>query len=209
MIASKVLTPTSSDQIEKVFSQMPSLKIDNVNWPEDYPAKPEVEFSLFHDGDNLYLRYNVKEKYTLAKVSKDHGEVWTDSCVEFFIKFDESGYYNFEFTSIGKGLVSFRQSRDNAQPASESIMALIERTPTIGSEPFEEIQDTEWSLTLKIPKEAFFAHKLETLSGVNAKANFYKCGDNLTEPHFLSWNKIDMPTPNFHVPQFFGQIDFE
>jgi hypothetical protein len=40
-------------------------------------------------------------------------------------------------------------------------------------------------------------------------ANFYKCGDETPEPHFLSWNPIDLPKPNFHVPQFFGQLELE
>ena len=39
--------------------------------------------------------------------------------------------------------------------------------------------------------------------------NVYKCGDNLSQPHFLSWQPIHTDKPNFHVPQFFGEVEFE
>ena len=42
-----------------------------------------------------------------------------------------------------------------------------------------------------------------------AKGNFYKCGDMLSKPHFLSWNPIDTPSPDFHVPASFGLLTFE
>ena len=40
-------------------------------------------------------------------------------------------------------------------------------------------------------------------------ANFYKCGDKLQTPHFLSWNPIDLEKPNFHCPEFFGMLRFK
>ena len=41
------------------------------------------------------------------------------------------------------------------------------------------------------------------------KGNFYKCADETSHPHWLTWNKVDYPTPNFHLPQFFGTLIFE
>ena len=41
------------------------------------------------------------------------------------------------------------------------------------------------------------------------KANFYKCGDELQTPHFLSWNPIQIEQPDFHRPDFFGTLEFE
>ncbi len=41
------------------------------------------------------------------------------------------------------------------------------------------------------------------------KANFYKCGDELQTPHFLSWNPIEIEKPDFHRPDFFGTLRFE
>ena len=38
------------------------------------------------------------------------------------------------------------------------------------------------------------------------RANFYKCGDETAHPHFLSWSPIGTPSPDFHRPEFFGEL---
>ena len=51
-------------------------------------------------------------------------------------------------------------------------------------------------------------HSLTDWSGLKAKVNLYKCGDKLSQPHFLSWKPISAPKPDFHLPEFFEQIKF-
>ena len=41
------------------------------------------------------------------------------------------------------------------------------------------------------------------------KGNFYKCGDHLSVPHFLSFAPIGVPKPDFHRPEFFCTLEFE
>ena len=36
--------------------------------------------------------------------------------------------------------------------------------------------------------------------------NFYKCGDATLLPHYLSWSQIDTEQPDFHRPEFFGEL---
>jgi len=38
-------------------------------------------------------------------------------------------------------------------------------------------------------------------------ANFYKCGDGLSKPHYLSWKPIVAEKPDFHRPEFFSTIE--
>lgn len=26
------------------------------------------------------------------------------------------------------------------------------------------------------------------------------------QPHYIAWNAVDHPTPNFHLPQYFGEL---
>ena len=54
-----------------------------------------------------------------------------------------------------------------------------------------------------------FSHEMADLNGKTMRANFYKCGDLLQTPHFLSWAPIDLPQPKFHCPEFFGEVTFE
>lgn len=197
------------EDIEEAFSRVSPEAIACNNWAEEYPYAPKVNFRMFHSGEDLHLRFEVEEQYTQALVERDNGNVWTDSCVEFFLSLDDRGYYNFETTCIGRMLMAFRKVKPEPTYATEEILSLIERTPSIGSEPFTElIGENKWTMTLKIPATALFRHELKSWQGVEARMNLYKCGDNLTKPHFLSWRPIDMPSPNFHVPQFFETVKF-
>jgi hypothetical protein len=71
------------------------------------------------------------------------------------------------------------------------------------------VDDTTWEVALIIPYAAFFKHQIQSLDGKEIKANFYKCGDELQTPHFLSWNPIKIEKPDFHRPDFFGTLEFE
>lgn len=183
--------------------------IDKVNWKADFPEKPNVDFAIAHDGNNLYINFRVNEEMSLGTVTEDNGAVWTDSCVEFFVSFDDDGYYNFEFNCIGSVLMAFRKERKDARSATAELLSKISRCFTLERAPFAEKHIDEWQLTVIIPKELFFCHSIDNLSGIKATANFYKCGDNLSKPHFLSWNPICNLKPNFHLPQYFGEIEFE
>ena len=185
--------------------------IDKINWPADFPAAPKVFFRIAHNGDEVYLKFNVEEQYTMAAVDKDQGPVYTDSCVEFFIAFDETGYYNFEFSCIGRSLAHFNTpDKSSSEHVPPELMTYIGRLSSLGMEPFAEQEgDNKWTLTVVIPRKVFFRHQFASLKGINARANFYKCGDNLTVSHFLSWSPIEFPKPNFHLPEFFGKVKFK
>jgi hypothetical protein len=58
--------------------------------------------------------------------------------------------------------------------------------------------------------QAFERHYGEkVIPGTRSKANFYKCGDETEFEHYGAWSPVDLPTPDFHVPRFFGDIHFE
>lgn len=178
------------------------------NWPDKYPYTPRAGFRLAHNGRELFIRFTVAEEFTMALISEDNGKVWTDSCVEFFLAVDDSGYYNFEFTSIGKMLLGFRKERPAAVHAPEDILYTIARYPTLGTENFEEKQlAIPWELTVAIPATALFRHQFDSWEKVSARGNVYKCGDKLSRPHYLSWQPIDTPQPDFHVPRCFAEIE--
>lgn len=200
---------TNQNPIEAVKS-IDAQPISCNNWEEKYPYAPKVQFRMGHTGKELVVRFEVEEQVTQALVDKDNGEVWTDSCVELFMALDQEGYYNFETNCIGRMLAAWRVTKPEPRYLSEELMQTIERYPSLGNTPFVECEgDNIWSLTLKIPCTALFMHKLESWSGCKLRMNLYKCGDNLSMPHFLSWQRIEHPTPNFHLPNFFVDAKFE
>ena len=62
---------------------------------------------------------------------------------------------------------------------------------------------------MAIPLSIFIHHSFSSLSGKEGRVNFYKCGDQLPVPHFVAWNNIQSAEPNFHLPEFFGEIYFQ
>ena len=100
--------------------------------------------------------------------------------------------------------------RNNREHAPAEVTARIQRWSSLGRTPFEErMEDTSWEVALVIPYSVFFKHQLDSLDGKTIKANFYKCGDELRTPHFLSWNPINIEKPDFHRPDFFGMLEME
>jgi hypothetical protein len=59
-----------------------------------------------------------------------------------------------------------------------------------------------------IPVESFFRHSVKELKGKTFTANFYKCGDKLTQPHYLTWNPVGTRNPDYHQPEYFGVLKF-
>lgn len=183
--------------------------IDVVNW-SDYPYRPDVKFRVAHTGDSILVNYKVTEASVKAVAPADQGRVWEDSCCEFFVRAEnEDEYYNFECNCAGTLLVNFGIKGDRHH-APENVLANVKRWSSLGRDPFEErIGECSWELSLVIPSTSLFNHNIKDLSGITLRGNFYKCGDLLQTPHFLSWSPIDLPQPCFHCPEFFGKMVFE
>lgn len=206
----KIASITQPSEVSGYFDQisLESHQVSIVNWDE-YPYKPDVKFRIAHDGDNIYIDWKIKEDDIKAVCEEDQGEVWKDSCAEFFISFNGSPtYYNIESNCIGKILVATGIDRNERTSVPTQYLNKVQRWSSLGDRAIHRPAG-DWQLSLIIPKELFYLDKITSLSGITARANFYKCGDELAEPHFLSWNPIDNPTPNFHLSNFFGKIKFQ
>ncbi len=181
------------------------------NWSDTYPYHPKVMFAVAHDSKNIYLHYKVEENCVRGVEDTDLESVWEDSCCEFFVIPDEmGGYYNLEVNCIGTVLFCNGNGRESREPASRRVLSCIDRWASLGSRAIGlQRGDTAWELSLVVPATAFFHHKIIDLSGLTMKANFYKCGDKTDQPHFLSWQKVELDKPDFHRPEFFGTLIFE
>lgn len=184
--------------------------VNTVNWAE-YPYCPDVEFRIAHTEDAILLHYKVKEASVRAVAGKDNGPVWEDACVEFFsIPAGDGVYYNVECNCTGRLLIGAGTGRSNRRHAPQEVLDEVQRWSSLGREDFEErVGECSWEVALVIPYTAFFLHHITSLSGKTIRANFYKCGDKLQTPHFLSWNPIGLNSPNFHCPEYFGAIKLE
>lgn len=183
--------------------------VNTANWAE-FPYTPDVQFRIAHTSDAILLHYKVTEASVRATAGQDNGPVWKDACVEFFsVPAGDGVYYNMECNCAGTLLIGGGAKGDRRH-APQEVLDKVRRWSSLGREPFEEkIGTCSWEVALVIPCSAFFLHDITSLDGKEVRANFYKCGDELQTPHFLSWNAIELPKPNFHCPEFFGLLRFE
>ncbi|MCH5220852.1 MAG: hypothetical protein J1F05_00765 [Muribaculaceae bacterium] len=183
--------------------------IDRVNWADSFPYQPSATFTAAHSGKNLYIDFCVQSCYLRAVNYANQSSVSQDSCVEVFLQPQVDGaYWNFEFNCIGAINASHRYIRPNPTRLSAEELALIRRYPSCGITPFEEIKGSFlWHLLVVIP---FSLMGIDNITpGTEIRGNFYECASASSAPHFLSWNAINIPKPDFHRPDFFGTIIFE
>ena len=193
--------------------------IDVAQWPErNNGYKPEVRFRIAYSQQMLFIEYYVKEANIKALYSEDkESKPFKDSCCEFFFSPEcNSNYYNMELNCIGKGTFAFRRGGRKGPKIAygEEIMKRIFRYSTLGEAPIEtNVKENgelfEWKLTVAIPLDCFTETPMNELKGKTMRANFYKCGDDMPKPHFLTWNRIELDKPDFHTPDFFGALHFE
>ncbi|WP_207534499.1 carbohydrate-binding family 9-like protein [Desertivirga arenae] len=182
-------------------------EIKEVSWQE-YPYSPNTSFSVAYTKNAIALKYYVQEKAIKALNIYSNQPVYEDSCVEFFIAFnDELEYYNIEFNCTGTCCAGFGKEKNSRKKISDRNIEKIRHETWIRSKGILE-GDIYWELTVLIPLSVFQFHTLGNLLNSKCKVNFYKCGDHLPEPHFLSWTRINNPTPNFHMPEYFGLAHF-
>ena len=183
-------------------------RIGCLNWPDAFPYAPEASFEIAHSGAELHLTFRVEEQAVRAVCAADGGRAWEDSCVEFFFapRPEDGVYYNLECTCIGKLLLCRGTGRHGREPLPEVLLQGIRRADTLGGEPFGLREErTAWEVRLDIPAATF---GLERFDGLQARGTFYKCGDKLPVPHYLSWAPVGTPRPDFHRPEFFEDIVF-
>lgn len=189
----KVSGAPSWDTIEK-------LPIDQLLWTESCDI--QVWAQVCWDEETLYIRQTARESVVRAELSGPLARVCNDSCMEFFLRPTEDlRYFNFEFNPNASLYLGFRTGRENSvrlihESYQEAFSPQAVRTPD------------GWELSYRIPFTfiQLFFPGWQAKAGMKMYANFYKCGDETPNPHYLAWNSIDWPTPEFHRPEQFGTL---
>ena len=200
------------ESVSKILEEkVEPKKVDWLEWKK-FPYKPKVSFRIAHSDSLIFLKYYVKEEHILARQSEPNTAVHRDSCVEFFIDpMQDGNYYNFEFNCIGTTHLAYgpRRGERTFIPA-KMIENQIMTWSTLGEESFEEKSDFfEWEMVIVIPSSIFIFNEGMSFAELVSNANFYKCGDDTTKRHYLSWNPVKTPNPDFHRPEHFGILNFQ
>jgi len=198
------------------FDKAETGRIEHVR-PESSDHRPETTFRAVHDGTNLYVRFDVKDRYVRSVQTAYQASVCKDSCVEFFVKpRADKGYFNFEVNAGGTLLLYYVEDHTRTEaglkrftPVPEEWGRRVEIRSSLPRVVEPEIeQPTVWQMRMKLPLALFEAFVGEVACGGAVwRANFYKCGDKTSHPHWVAWSPV--PELNFHLPESFGELVLE
>jgi len=196
------------------WQEVEALSVDQVLG--DPPAhRPPTHAKIQYDDDAIYVIFQVEDRYVRAVEKEIHGSICSDSCVEFFFTPGEdiaAGYFNLEVNAGGVPLLHFQTVPRQTQLLTEDEVRQIEiksSQPKI-IEP-EITEPLTWTLEYRLPLAILekYLPIAKPAPGVTWRANFYKCADATSHPHWLTWSPVNLPKPDFHVPVDFGLIIFE
>jgi hypothetical protein len=196
------------------WRDVPSLLLDR-HMGEAPAHRPLTRVRLQYDPDNLYVLFRVEDRFVRSLVAEYQGDVCTDSCVELFFTpgtdLDE-GYFNIEASCGGTLLFTHRQDRHrDVVQVTETDSRSLSIAHTLHSHIDPEIVDpVVWEVSYRVPWRMLqtYANVTPPAPGVLWRANFYKCADLSSHPHWLTWAPVDWPRPDFHRKEFFGTLAF-
>lgn len=200
------------------WASVPALDITHFYGVDRAGHRPKTQAKVVYDDQGLYLHFRVEDRYVRSIETEYHGKVWEDACVEFFVEpVAGRGYFNFEINCGGTMLLSYKENpawagerlrMPGRVPWELAKSVAIYHSMPVTVEP-ELAEPVVWHVEYHIPFRLFEAY-LGDLGGVAGKtwrANFYKCAENNSHPHWASWSKIGGEL-NFHQPAYFSEMLF-
>ena len=185
------------DPEKEQFCRGEYATIDHYAWGGEY--RPEARAYLAWDGDGLNVLLCAREETVSARVKAFNGDVWTDSCLEFFFQpfADDPRYLNIEVNAAGAALIGIGAGREGRTRLKECPAGMDIRA--------SRHDGGWWAVAYHVPFAVVGALFGREWTPETFRGNFYCC-DETIHPHFGSWNPIDAPAPDFHRPECFGEL---
>jgi len=204
----------SESRPEKVdWDSVPAADIDLFPWYSE-GEKQGTRVRLAVSPSHLHVRFDCEDKHIFARVTEPNGPVCEDSCVEFFFA-PEPGkalaYFNLEINCCGTIHLAYGEGRHHRVMATPDVIDAIRVKSSVrGVTKRESPDDDGWRVEAVIPFEAL--QKMTVFPppepGTVWRANLYRCGGK-TDPQYAVWSPIDWPRPDYHRPEFFGELRVE
>lgn len=176
--------------------------------PWNFGNLPETHAKLtFVEGKGFRVEMWCYETGMRAVNTEPDSPVYEDSCMECFLNFypEEGGrYLNFEVNALGAMLCQVGEGKTERVFLRDMGIA----QPEVSVKQAEAEGKQFWSVEYLIPLSLIerIYGKAEFSKGHKLRGNFYKCGDLTEQVHYGCWSPIGAPEPNYHLPEFFGEL---
>lgn len=193
------------DNFKKALPCIEKIKIEEFPW--DTKPKPAVWAAAAYDDTAVYIHMEVIERYIRAVHTEQNGAIYTDSCLEFYVRpcMENNKYFNIEINPIGTIYLSVGKNRE------ERLLIDEEKSEVLKIETRIERRKKGkylWSVTYEIPYVFIkdYIPEFDSAAKLSMTGNFYKCGNELPEKQWGCWNYVNSAKPDFHRPECFGRI---
>lgn len=170
--------------------QIAPLFVDCFPWPA-FAEKIATSVRLVSTASGLLVHFETDERPLFARKTEDNTQVCEDSCMEFFFRAEGTQkYINLEVNPVGVVHAGFDRT---LIPVGAKQLRLVSC-----------ITPEKWILQYEVPFSLIKTYFGSV--GACLYANFYKCGDKTSHPHYACWNPVGGDRPNFHQPEAFGKL---
>lgn len=206
----EIRTITAGKFSGDIWDGIPLAPIDCFPWDES-GYRPAAQAQVFVTDSAFHVRLRAYETAIEAKGVKRNDYVYLDSCLEFFFQPDpdsDKRYLNMEFNPLGVPYLSLGTDRYDRILLGEKEERSMRIQSSVTKDRFTEYKGPYWEIVFDLPFsfiEDYFG-KVDFKPGKRMRGNFYKCGDGTKFPHYGCWNPIVIEKPDFHRPEFFGEL---
>jgi len=177
---------------------------------------PQVHLKMMYNDESLFVIFKVDDQFVRCITDKINGPVYEDACVEFFFAPDKNypnRYFNLEVNCGGTALFHYNTiaRKEKVHLTDEEInhVEIAHSLPKIVDPEIKE--PVTWTIEYRIPIDILKKYSQIDIpeKGTRWKANFYKIAESGSNIHFITWTQVNLPKPDFHQPEFFGEIVFD
>ena len=175
--------------------------LDEFPWDEN-GYKPDVRARAGWNEKGLHVLMYANEPVIRAQETRTGGDVFLDSCMEWFLMpdADKPLYFNCEVSprpAVHLGIGVERHGRTVYDELPEGMNVVSSRH-----------EGGWWAVSYTVPadflREVF---GLTLASGLEMRGNFYKCGDGTDMPHYgMFKGYFDVEQPDYHRPERFARF---
>jgi hypothetical protein len=218
-MTSKITRLTQAPKINADWNKAPWRDICPLSINNHMGSKPahfpNTQVKIAYNDESIFIIFRVEDRFVRVCAKKHQDQVCKDSCVEFFFtpgNDTSKGYFNIEVNCGGIMLFHFQKAKSVGKlNISEEDMRRIKIAHSLpGTIDKENSEPVTWTLEYSVPVDILpkYCDIVVPAPGAQWRANFYKCADESSHPHWLTWAPVNFPTPNFHLPEFFGVLEF-
>ncbi|MBR4282688.1 MAG: hypothetical protein IKT35_03130 [Clostridia bacterium] len=206
----KVKTVDSIDAIN--WDTIEKAPIDKYKWIENCITFDCYAQLVYVKDWGFICRMYCNDSNPYATYENFYDPVYQDSCLEFFSSLDNVHYMNIESNCKPTILVGFGAGRHNRIHADEVL------SPDQMFKVESVVNENGWTITMELPIEKLAKFYGDNISkdtfkkGYTFKGNFYKTGEKLpieNGEHYGMWSEVMTEKPDFHRPEYFGELVIE